>query len=501
MIKILLVDDEVAISSGMKKLIAKLDGESFVVAEAYDGAEALEMIEEFDPDVLLTDMRMPRMDGMQLLREARKRKPDLLTAVISAYSDYDYIREAMLMHASDYLLKPITAHSLRELLDKLKQKYEGLFRNKEQETVEMLLQGAPSEYCLPVLNYAYYALLLVCAGPYSNGVVEMCPGESFWQSRIVASRLESLEQLGIRHWLANGERSNERLVVLASNRDDAEDCIRRELDDFIGQIAAGPIPVTFAIDTGLSMNQLSASSKQLRRELLQSLIFAKSSLLYVKDNAPKETDAERSFVEETAKVMEAVGQKRYELLTEELNKLTASWEAHYATQYVILQTLYRVLAGLGQLGLDRQMDLEMLVSQSQSYHDLNEKLSPFFYALFQSADLEYKPPSSYSVVEQVEQYLKANYREAISLQSLSREFGLVPNYLSVLFKKENGLTPLEYLMDYRINEAKRIMDAQPNLLLKQVSSEVGYADQLYFSRVFKKRTGLSPSEYVQSRQR
>ena len=502
MIKILLVDDEVAISSGMKKLIAKLDGDSFCVAEAYDGAEALDMIDEFDPDVLLTDMRMPRMDGMQLLREARLRKPDLLTAVISAYSDYDYIREAMLMHASDYLLKPITADALRELLGKLKHKHEQLLRSKEQETVEMLLQGAPSEYCLPVLNYDYYALLLVCAGPYSNGVVDMSPGESFWQSGLVSNCLGSLESYAIRHWIAKGERSNERLILLAANRDDAEALLRKAMDDLIGQAAASPVPVTIAIDSGLSVNQLSASSKQLRRELLQSLIFVKSSLLYLNDHARKEKDgAQRSFAEETARVMEAVEHKKYELLAEEWLRLTASWEAGQATQYVIMQTLFRVLAGLGQHGLNRQLDLEMLVSQSLSYEDLNGKLALFFNGLLQSAGLEHKPASAYSVVEQVEHYLKANYREAISMQSLSREFGLVPNYLSVLFKKEIGLTPLEYLMDYRMNEAKRIMDAQPHLLLKQVASEVGYADQLYFSRVFKKRTGLSPSEYVQSRQR
>jgi two-component system response regulator YesN len=500
MLKILLVDDEVAICSGMKKLILKTDAECFIVAEAYDGIEALEMIEEFNPDILLTDIRMPRMDGLQLLREAKKRKPDLLTAVVSAYSDYDYIREAMLIHASDYLLKPATAKDLQELLQKLKLRYEQLMMSKEQEALGMLLLGMPLHNYPRSLQYSHYALLLICAGPYNNGVIDVCPGEMLWQSPLFTDWLLRSKELDIRQWILNGERSNERLVLLATNRDDAAACIRTALDSFLQNMLSQPIPVTFVIESGLSLNQMSPTSKQLRRELLHSLVFSKSRILYLKESVHREKNVERPFTSETAEVMEVIEQKRYGQFAESLSVLMASWDSRDATQYVIQQTLFRVLAGLGEQELERQIDLEMIISHSISYSDLRNNISVFFYNLFESPNKTSQSAKLGTIIGLVVQFLKKNFRESITLQSLSQEFGLVPNYLSVLFKREVGITPVEYLMEFRIKEAKRIMDEQPHLLLKQVASEVGYSDPLYFSRVFKKLTGQSPSEYIQSRQ-
>jgi two-component system, response regulator YesN len=501
--KILLVDDEVAICRGMKKLILKADAESVIVAEAYDGVEALDMMEEFNPDVLLTDMRMPRMDGLQLLREAKKRNPGLLTAVVSAYSDYEYIREAMLTHASDYLLKPATANEIQELLQKLKLKYKQLLMSREQETLGLLLQGLPLDNCPPSLQFSHYALLLVCAGPYINGVMDdRCPGEALWQSTLFTDYSACCEELDIRRWILNGERPNERLVLLAANDDDAEARIRSGLDSFRPHMLSQQIPVTLVTESGMSLHQLNAISKQLRRELVHSLVFAKSNILNRKDSRTKETDAERRFTTETAKVIEAVAQKRYERFVQELSALMSSWESRAATQYVIQQTLFRILAGFGEHGLERQIDLEMSVSRSLSYTELKTNICILFDELFESlSSMADNSAQLGTIVGQVEQFLKKNFRETITLHSLSQEFRLVPNYLSVIFKREIGTTPIEYLMEFRIKEAKRIMDERPQMLLKQVAVEVGYQDQLYFSRVFKKLTGQAPSEYVHTRQR
>jgi two-component system response regulator YesN len=500
MLKILLVDDEVAICSGMKKLILKSDAESFIVAEAYDGVEALDMLEAFNPDVLLTDMRMPRMDGLQLLREAKARKPDLLTAVISAYSDYGYIREAMLLHASDYLLKPATAKDLQELLLKLKVKHKQLLMVKEQEALGRLLQGLVPDNYAPSLVYAHYALLLVCAGPYINGVIDVCPGDVLWQSPLFTESLAQLKELGIREWIFNGERTNEKFILLAANGEAAAATISLAMDKFLQSLLGQPVPVTLVVDSDLPLNQLSATSKQLRRELLHSLVFAKSQILDLKDSSVGALDVKPAFTAETAKVMEAATQKQYKRFTLELNDLISSWERGDATQRIIQQTLFRVLAVLGEQGFERHNHFEMIVSPSLSYTDLRNNISVFFQHLFATPSTAAKPANVDTYVGQVVLFLKKNFRESITLQSLSQEFGLVPNYLSVLFKREIGITPVEYLMEYRINEAKRIMDEQPHMLLKQVASDVGYTDQLYFSRVFKKLTGQSPREYIQSRE-
>lgn len=504
MLKILLVDDEVAICKGMKKLILKTEAGETDVEEAYDGIEALDMMDSFDPDILLTDMRMPRMDGLQLIREAKRRKPELLTAVVSAYSDYEYIREAMRMNASDYLLKPATAGDLHELLQRLKERARQQRTRKERDAIALLLQGGPTDRCPPSLRHCRFALLLVCVGPYINGVADFDPGDGTGPSRLFDECSEQCRELGLRQWTVGGERPNERLMLLASGSADegegeTDTRVRSFLDVFLAGIQSRKKPVTVVVGTGLAPNQLYATSKRLRRELLHTLVFGKSTFVFLKEAGMRKNDAARKFAQETANVMSVVEQKRYDRFAEELSVLMASWESGGATQYVIQQTLFRLLAELGDSGLERQIDLEMLVSHSLGYAELKHHVSLLFDDLFESPAPAEKSVRVGTIVGQVEQYLKQHYRQAITLQSLSQEFGLVPNYLSVLFKREVGMTPVEYLMEYRIREAKRIMDERPDLLLKQVAGEVGYSDQLYFSRVFKKQTGQSPSEYAQSR--
>lgn len=501
MFKILLVDDEVAICRGMKKLILKADVEGVSVAEAYDGVEALDLMKAFDPDVLLTDMRMPRMDGLQLLGEAKKRKPELLTAVISAYSDYEYVREAILTHASDdYLLKPATAKEIQELLHKLKGKHHELASGREQEALGKLMHGIRVDNVPQTMLNAEYALLLLCAGPYSNGVADLNAGEAWWSSKLLEEDLASCEELGIRHWVLPGERPNERMLLLAS-AGDARDRFQACLDRFLPSLQSQPMPVAGVMASGFVLNELHATSKQLRRELVHSLIFAKTHVWSLSHSGQKEPEADRTFAEKTAEAIAAVGQRLEQRFQEALDGLMASWEIRNATQYRIQQTLFRLLTEFGEQGLKGQLDLEMAVSGSRSYAELKEHVTALFHDLFKGLQPAHQAAPVHKLVGQVEHYLKQHYRKTITLHSLSKEFKLVPNYLSVLFKKEMGITPLEYLMEYRIREAKRLMDERPYMLLKQVASEVGYPDPLYFSRVFKKLTGQSPSEYANSRQR
>lgn len=495
MLKILLVDDEVAICRGMKKLLLKTDPHSITVLEAYDGIEALDMLMQFDPDILLTDMRMPRMDGLQLLREAKKRKPHLLTAIISAYSDYEYVREALLMSASDYLLKPVSAKDLQDLLLKLKLKRRQQIMNEELEVFERLFHGGAAEAYSPALREFRYALLLACAGPYLSGTVELQAGDALWHPPIAPDSAAVCEKLDVHLSIVNGERPNERFLILAGQPNEMEAVMTCQ-EHLLKSLQNQPFPVTVVASSDLSIHELLATSKRQRKALMHSVVFGKSSVVHLSESTVEEDGFER----ETALLLETVDPKRYDLFAGALDALLSAWENGGATQFRILQTLFRVLGKLGAYSLDKQLELETIVCNSSDYAGLRQHVSAVFRHLFEAPATQVQAAKFGTIVNQVEHYLKKNYRESVTMQSLSQEFGLVPNYLSALFKKEIGMTPVEYLMEYRIKEAKRLMDEQPNMLLKQIASEVGYSDQLYFSRVFKKMTGQSPSEYVQSRQ-
>lgn len=485
----------------MNRLIQKSHGDRIVVREAYDGVEALDLIEEFEPDLLITDMRMPRMDGLELLRQARLCRPDLLTAVVSAYSDYSYVREAMRNGAADYLLKPATAGDMQELLYRL----EGRFRQQETEkrkaAIALLLQGvSATDTRIPAsLRGFSYMLLLVCEGPYMQGAADLMDEPLQRDSTIIEDCRQYCEGHGIRFWALGGERPNERFAVLAGGSDRDRDHSRHLLERVRSQLDGRKKPCTVLVaGPGLSAGQLRAAGKRLRRELLHRLVFGKSSLFHVHVAAPPKTGGSERFSQETARVMESLMNKRYDQLPEALLALMTAWEDGGATQFVVQQTLFRMLAELGDDGLARQIDLDMLVSHSLSYAELKHQVTLLFHGLLESPQGTERSSQVDSLVGQIEQYLRLHFREAITLQSLSQQFRLVPNYLSVVFKREMGVTPVEYLMNYRIGQAKRMMDERPDLLLKQVASEVGYPDPLYFSRVFKKQTGQSPTEYALS---
>ena len=104
-----------------------------------------------------------------------------------------------------------------------------------------------------------------------------------------------------------------------------------------------------------------------------------------------------------------------------------------------------------------------------------------------------KKPSK--LLTDIEAYLQEHYAENITNTQLSRQFGLVPSYLSKLFKTYMGVTPSKYLTSLRIEQAKRLIEASPRRLSKEIASAVGFSDSLYFSRVFKKETNYSPAEY------
>lgn len=120
--RIVIVDDESIFRKGLRKMIIELDPEWEVVGEARDGYEALQLVEELEPEAILTDIRMPRMDGIQLQQMMKERFPHVLCVVISGFDDFVYIQQSMRQGAKDYMMKPIEREELDKVLKMLKEK-------------------------------------------------------------------------------------------------------------------------------------------------------------------------------------------------------------------------------------------------------------------------------------------------------------------------------------------------------------------------------------------
>lgn len=142
MYKIFLADDEIWVIMGLKKLIEKVGAPFQVVGEASNGVMALEEIEKKKPDVLITDIRMPGMDGLELMKEIRKKKLDTKVVLVSGYAEFDYAQKAIRMGAVDYLLKPVEAETFAKVLENLEKMLDECGGKQEEQPEEILYPSA-----------------------------------------------------------------------------------------------------------------------------------------------------------------------------------------------------------------------------------------------------------------------------------------------------------------------------------------------------------------------
>lgn len=201
MYKIFLADDEIWVIMGLKKLIEKIGAPFQVVGEASNGVMALEEIEKKKPDVLITDIRMPGMDGLELMKEIRKKKLDTKVVLVSGYAEFDYAQKAIRMGAVDYLLKPVEAETFAKVLENLEKMLDERGGKQEEQPEEILNPSAleniveeiQSRYNENITLAGFSEKHNISAGHLSNLLKERL-GMSF-SEYITAKRVQKAKEL------------------------------------------------------------------------------------------------------------------------------------------------------------------------------------------------------------------------------------------------------------------------------------------------------------------
>lgn len=201
MYKIFLADDEIWVIMGLKKLIEKIGAPFQVVGEASNGVMALEEIEKKKPDVLITDIRMPGMDGLELMKEIRKKKLDTKVVLVSGYAEFDYAQKAIRMGAVDYLLKPVEAETFAKVLENLEKMLDERGGKQEEQPEEILNPSAleniveeiQSRYNENITLTVFSEKHNISAGHLSNLLKERL-GMSF-SEYITAKRVQKAKEL------------------------------------------------------------------------------------------------------------------------------------------------------------------------------------------------------------------------------------------------------------------------------------------------------------------
>ena len=408
--KVFLVDDEIVIREGIRESFPWDDTPYMLVGEAPDGEMALPIIRDTNPDIVITDIKMPFMDGLELCRILRTQMPWIGIIVLSGYDEFEYARQCIKLGVREYLLKPINSGELREALDKVSAQLK-----EERKTLE--------------------------------------------HAASLRARMET-----------GGRLLKEKLVgSLFSDEASVKDA-----HDVLTQLASMgcslPAPFYAVVDAAFSPVEKGQEAAAALAESSGGIVQASASrtgtrLLAVGDTA--EDAEERAYAFAAS-------------LVSELERAECSG----------------IHLGIGEIVDDPEKILNSFKSARHIRHLLADRTDDKAIILGvremgEVAD-ETKVPS---IINEAKLYMSENYRNPnLMLQDVAKAVNMSKSRFSTVFSQHAGQTFTEYLIYLRLNKAKELLRTT-NLRSSQVAEETGYNDSHYFSYIFKKNTGLTPSEY------
>lgn len=511
MIKVMVVEDERPLQRDIKKLIESTDPDFEVTSCADNGHHALVLLDTQPlPDILFTDIQMPVVDGLELIRRIRERGYALTPVIISGYNEFEYAKKALQLGVTDYLLKPVNTGELSLLLAKIKKEW---MKNKQLSEKDYLSQLLNERTPVPPpqrkdSRYAGSFCFLLCAGPFPvYPSVADSQGREFWKACDLEQLTGKLLQPGETVWVFDGKTGAEKVVLYTLEKPDPA-----RLDAITASMARELFAMSFPVTIGVSapverIEEIGSILGELRSFIRKRSVFGTSALLRANPGETSHAETPVLGSQTEGKLALFVQQGNLLSFRDELSKLFRQWKtAGYPQLWLekllkdILQLFLRSIPGTFTYNAaEAELEIEEAISISSNYDELYKNIQFIMDHLFdlrfqRSTDKDGIP----ALMQKIDRYLQTNLAEPINHQTLSELFGLVPSYLSRLFREYKGASPSDYLTALRMEKARELLQSQPELHAKEIAALVGYSDPLYFSKIFKKYTGLSPSEYRKS---
>lgn len=528
--RVLLVDDEVYARKGLRKLI-RWEACGFEVAgEANDGDEACTRIEELQPDVVITDIRMPETDGLELIRRTVERDEQVLTMrkqpyfiIVSGYNDFAYAQQAVRYGVQDYILKPIDEieleGTLRKLAEELNRHKHAEQTRREQEYVRLIDQFIYGESELGTLEQ-WTELTGTCAGdalayllfenntPHfrvSDNAQEEEPGarngENF--GRIVQSVLGMMyANRSYLHVKEHGERigvllTAEHLHPYSMNLHEVarqmQSCFAEMGHDsvsiYIGKVCYEPLLIGHAYQTAL-------------KAISYKFISEKSGIVLYDDMQHEPVQWVHTDHEKEQELLTLMEEQRVEALEnavgEWFNGMRTANYAPVAVTSAIHQLISAVLSILksAEANVKEIPSFKLILAWQADRGTLAEAKRLLTVFMLDSARklAEQRQYNHRGAMTKIKHYIEANYSSNISLRSIASEFYMNPVYLGQRFRKVYGVYFNDFLLQLRMEEAKKLL-RQTDMRVYEIAERVGFGSSDYFATQFEKKESCSPTEY------
>ncbi|WP_322905914.1 response regulator [Paenibacillus sp. SGZ-1009] len=531
--KVLIVDDEVTVHRQLEQC---LDWEQYgwkIVGHAYNGEEACQIAEQEQPNVILTDIRMPHMDGLQFLAWLEQSSITAKVIVLSGYGDYEYSRAAFLLHVKDYLLKPVNEAELLHLLSRveadLMQESQSRYQYREQQVA--LYQG------LQLMQDEWISHLLSTHTRNENEIIVEAeqlkirvPEEAY---HIVMIKL-----LDVKSSIVSRFESDKGSFYFAVRNIIRESMAVYDEDTDIFRNLNGYHEFLFFHSTAKDRTILERMLKKMQTALSSYLrvsvklgISARKKRIIAMENAYQEarhaikqlrlSDRDTIAFYAEMNTMSAPSQQTlWEEVHEWLGVMLDTGALHNQMPFIdkldtLLQGSQLEQTSINELQTNITRLLQRLEVEQKDEHTLmllaqirssmqeldieqmkNRLFELIMYHMHQSSE-QNKSRTARQLITLIKRYVSEHYC-TVTLEEISRRFFINKNYFCTLFKEENNESFLEFLTRIRIEQAKKLL-LNTDLKTYEIAARVGYTDARYFSQVFKKATGTQPSQFKQER--
>ena len=526
--RVLIVDDEMKVCMLIRHLINWEAFDMEIIGMITDGDEALKTIIKEKPDVVITDIRMPGLDGIQLVEQTINHGLNVYFVIVSGYSQFTYAKQAVRLGVEDYLVKPIKKTDLEAVLVKI--------RNKQLKTSQDQEEKAELKRTLvEVRSQIRNNVMQDIFNSSSSGKDSLDRLRSMYGCELA----DPYYYLLLFHLYTNNLHASEEELQFALSK----------IRQFVSQKVDNSISESFYLVQDSAVFLLVNTSRQIDSHLFQTFKYLSVNLPSVQEVFPDSnltvsisnqfsdlfqsrkkaerlrllqmcrffpnkqpiflekylvssdsTPVDKNYQKQILHAIEIVSIETLERTLDELFEFARQSFDHEGPAFIdtflrqIIQTfLYGVELHYQHLDCPSFDYFQEGIQTLYRFDSICDWLKEEFFHIIEyydqtQKDRELKP------IRQAKQFIEENFSGSLSLESVSKQIGLNPAYLSSIFKKTTGQSFLEYLTGIRIEHAKNLL-IQSEMDINDIAWEVGYSDVKYFSKIFKKSTSLTPMEY------
>ncbi|MGP4038591.1 response regulator transcription factor [Gracilibacillus sp. D59] len=523
---VMIIDDESRVLSGMRKIIPWEELQCECIAEANNGKEGYQLILHYNPDIVITDIYMPEWNGIEMIKRLREEGYDGKVIILSGYSDFEYARQAMRLKIDDYLDKPASVTTIRNVMQKL-------IDTLEREANEMLRYSQLKEKIKlyePVVKKEWLKSIIMGAELVERSPVVIAEE---WKCKlhvvIVLSFDKTLEEITVykndwylfRFAIGNIVKEVTRqyfddfhYLELYSHQSALTLHIKKEADvelqkkvDLLKKQLENRIRVYMQINVVISIGRIKNDWRNLGESMSEALAktpLEKNSTLIDGETTFFKQQRILKSMEFHQKISEAIRFANNTMANQVMDELFYQVKEHDFKQTTAIQigiemwtimtySLYDIGIRIDEM-FDTHFDMYQELSMIHSWEDfllfMKEKIQIVCRNQQWDENLKHR-----QLVEKMMEFIHQHLHENITLQDIADELYISRNYLGQIFKKIVGEPYKNYITRVRMEKAKKLIQ-EGNNLIYEVSESVGYDNPAYFSTIFKKFIGYTPSELI-----